>query len=84
MFMNPCPGVCILISLHAGYVCMYLSAADFFSILTFSNIYFRSTIRVSNSFDTDKARRDVGPGLGPNCLQRLSADDKRRHQGAEG
>ena len=34
------------------------------------------TIRVSNSLDPDQARHFVGPDLGPNCLQRLSADDK--------
>ena len=27
---------------------------------------------MSNSLDPDKARRFVGPDLGPNCLQRLS------------
>ena len=32
-------------------------------------------IRVSNSLDSDQARHFVGPDLGPNCLQRLSADD---------
>ena len=31
-----------------------------------------NTIRVSNSLDPDPD----GPDLGPNCLQRLSADDK--------
>ena len=35
---------------------------------------FRNTIRVSNSLDPDQARQNVGPDLGPNCLQRLSAD----------
>ena len=30
----------------------------------------RNTIRMSNSLDPDS----VGPDLGPNCLQRLSAD----------
>ena len=35
-----------------------------------------STIRVSNSLDLDQAQHFVGPDLGPNCLQRLSADDK--------
>ena len=33
-------------------------------------------IRVSNSLDPDQDRHYVGPDLGPNCLQRLSADDK--------
>ena len=29
---------------------------------------------MSNSLDPDQARHLVGPDLGPNCLQRLSAD----------
>ena len=35
-------------------------------------------MRVSNILDSDQARRFVGPDLGPNCLQILSADDTRR------
>ena len=31
---------------------------------------------MSNSLNPGQARRFVGPDLGPNCLQRLSADDK--------
>ena len=54
----------------------FLLPADFFSKLTNS---FRNTIRVSNSLDPDQARQFVGPeivgpDLGPNCLQRISAD----------
>ena len=49
---------------------MFLSSADFFPKNSFRNI-----IRVSNSLDPDYARHFVGPDLGPNCLQRLSADD---------
>ena len=45
---------------------------------TFSKNSFRNTIRVSNSLDPDQARRFVRPDLGPNCLQRLSADDTSR------
>ena len=45
-----------------------------FSKLTFSK-NFRNTIRVSNSLDPDQDRH-VGPDLGPNCLQWLSADYK--------
>ena len=30
---------------------------------------------VSNSLDPDQDRQSVGPDLGPNCLQMLSADD---------
>ena len=31
---------------------------------------------MSNSLDPDQARHFVGPDLDPNCLQRLSADDR--------
>ena len=36
------------------------------------------TIRVSNGLDPDQDRRSVDPDLGPNCLQRLSANYKSR------
>ena len=29
---------------------------------------------MSNGLDPDQDRQNVGPDLGPNCLQRLSAD----------
>ena len=32
---------------------------------------------MSNRLDPDQARRFVGPDLGPNCLQKLPADDTR-------
>ena len=35
-----------------------------------------NAIRVSNSLDPGQARHFVGPDLGPNFLQRFSADDK--------
>ena len=35
-------------------------------------------MRVSNGFDPDQAQRFVGPDLGPNCIQKLSADDTCR------
>ena len=53
-----------------------LSSANVFSKLTFPKISFRNTIRVSNILDPDQDRHPVGPDLGPNCLQKLSADDK--------
>ena len=31
---------------------------------------------MSNDLDPDQDRRSVGPDLGPNCLQKLSADCK--------
>ena len=39
---------------------------------------FFNTISVSNNLDPDQARHFVGPDLSPNCLQRLSADNKSR------
>ena len=32
---------------------------------------------MSNNLDPDQDRHSVGPDLDPNCLQRLSADDKK-------
>ena len=59
----------------------FLSSADLFSKSFFSrNILFRNTSRVSNSLDPDQARCFVGPGLDPNCLPWLSADDTRRQR----
>ena len=37
---------------------------------------FRNAIRVSNGSDPDQDQYSVGHDLGPNCLKRLSADDK--------
>ena len=39
---------------------------------------------MSNSLDSDQARRYVGPDLSPICLQRLSADDKRKERFKQG
>ena len=56
---------------------LLLSSAEF-SKLTFSKNSFKNTIRVSKSLDPGQDRHYVGPDLGPNCLQRLSTDDKSR------
>ena len=52
----------------------------FFSKSTFSKNYFGNTTREANGLDPDQDRQNVGSDLGPNCLQRLSADDKRRRK----
>ena len=52
---------------------LFLSSADLFNS-------FRNTIRVSNSLDPDQARQIVGPDLGPNCLQKISASDTSRQR----
>ena len=59
---------------------MILSSADIFFkisflLLLFLKLSFRNISRVPSSLEPDHARRSVGPDLGPNCLQRLSADD---------
>ena len=57
----------------------FLPSVDFFFKLTFSKKSFRNTVRESNSLDPNQARRFVEPDLGPDCLQRLSADDKSHY-----
>ena len=52
------------------------SGFSFHLLITFSKNHFRNTIRVSNGLDPDQDRQNVGPDLGPNCLQRTSADDR--------
>ena len=39
-----------------------------------------NNISVSNILDPDQAPHFVGPDLGPNCLQRLSADNTSRQR----
>ena len=56
----------------------FMTSADFYFQNYLKKI--RNTIRVSNSLDPDQNRRSVGPDLGPNCLQRSSADDKKSPQ----
>ena len=50
------------------------SSAHFFQ---FKKKYFRNSIRVSDGLDPDQDRQNVGPDLGPNCLQRLSSEDEK-------
>ena len=58
-----------------GILCFCCFSTAIFKI-NFSKNSFRYTIRVLNSLDPDQDRHSVGPDLGPNCLQRLSADNK--------
>ena len=37
------------------------------------------TMRLSNGLDPDLDPHFFGPDLGPNCLQRLSADNRSSH-----
>ena len=56
----------LLLFLHILLLCHILNSL---------NAVFPKTIRVSNCLDPDQVRHFVGPDLGPNSLQRLSADD---------
>ena len=67
-----------LLTLHAGYLSCFFVVYWFFSKLTFLKNSFRNIIRVSKSLNPAQARHFVGPDLGPNCLQKLSADDTRK------
>ena len=54
-------------------------------VLIFVKINFSEKIcqeyhEMLNSLDPDQAQQVVGPDLGPNCLQRLSADDSGRQR----
>ena len=60
------------------FACFYWSPANFFQNQLFRKKSLTNTIRVLNSLDPDQARHFVGPDLGPNCLQKLSADDNSR------
>ena len=56
----------------SGLFLMFFCRPLIFLKSTFSKNSFRNTIRVSNSLDG----QNVGPDLGPYCLQKLSADKK--------
>ena len=60
-----------------------MSASDFLKS-SFSKYSFSNTIRVSKSFDPDRAGQNSGSDLDPNCLQRLSVDDTSRQQNKGG
>ena len=69
------------IQLFASWVILhaFLSSADFFQNQLLREILSQIP-SVSNCLDPDQARHFVGPDLGPNCLQRLSADDTSRQR----
>ena len=58
---------------------LLLSSADFFQNSPFQKILSGTVSECQlNSLDPDQGRLSAGPDLGPNCLQRLSVDDKSR------
>ena len=52
----------------------FLSSADFFKITFFEN-FLQEYHQCVKQFGPRSGRQRVGPDLGPNCLQKLSADD---------
>ena len=54
---------------------LFCRLLSFFRI-TFFEKFFQEYHQCQNSLDLDQAQRFVGPDLGPNCLQKLSAEDK--------
>ena len=66
--------VFLTLCLLGNILILFYRLLKFIEINFFENP-FRNTIKVSNSLDPDHARRSVGLDLGPNCLQRLFADD---------
>ena len=58
----------------------FVLSADFLKSFLFPKVYFRNTIRVSNSLDADQTRHFVGSDLGPNSLQMLPADDTSKQR----
>ena len=62
-------------SLPLGIFSLFFCRLQFFLKINFFENSFRNMTRVSNILDPDQAKLSVGPYLGPNCLQNLSADN---------
>ena len=62
-----------------NFSCVLLSA-DFFQDLFFRKILSEEILSVSNNLDPYQAQHFIGPDLGPNFLQRLSADATSKHR----
>ena len=62
-------------SLHPGNLSRFFVVWRIFSKSTFSKKFFQEYDQSVKRLDPDQARSSVGPDLGPNCLQKLSADD---------
>ena len=66
---------CILISFWIFEYCFFIPSH--FIIVSYFTLWmldFFNIIRASKSLDSDQAQHFVGPDLGPNYMQRLSAD----------
>ena len=68
-------GTSLALCILGYFPCFCLCLLTFFKINLFQKL-FRNTIRATKGLDQDQNPRSVRPDLGPNCLQRSSADDK--------
>ena len=64
---------------HHPKKCDVINDLKQFQTYVYRSIYWQKIFNVANSLEPDKARHFVRPDLAPNCLQRLSADDKSHH-----
>ena len=64
----------LTVNLHRDFL-----SACFFNTNFLKKIFQEHYIRVSNSLNAVQDGRSVCSDLGPNCLQRLSVDNKSRH-----
>ena len=64
--------------LPPGIFFMLFSGLLIFFKINFFKKFFQEYHLSVNRLDPDLARHFVGPNLGPNCLQKLSAVDTRR------
>ena len=55
---------------------LLLSHADFFQSKLFQKILSGRISECQRGLDPDQDRQNIGPDLSPNCLHRLSADNK--------
>ena len=59
-----------------NFACFCCCLLTFFKINFFKKFF---QVRVSNRLEPDQDQHSVSPDLVPNCLQRLSADNKSHH-----
>ena len=64
-----------------NYTCFCCCLQTFFFKIKINRFekFFQEHYQSVKMLDPDQDQLNVGPDLGPNCLQRLSADDKSRH-----
>ena len=72
---NICSSINLTLCMLSDFACFFI-VCRFLKKWLFLKTSFGNTNRESDSLDPDQARLFVGPDLGPNFLQSLSADGK--------